>query len=60
MTVDSVTELEVGIMLVMMEKVVEMILQKLRVLCETDCEEDESLMIWRRLLSTSCAGSHHL
>lgn len=31
MTVDSVTELEVGIMLVMMDKIVEMILQKLSV-----------------------------
>lgn len=31
MTVDSVTELEVGIMLVMMDNLVEMILQKLNV-----------------------------
>lgn len=31
MTVDSVTELEVGIMLVMVENFVEMILQKLTV-----------------------------
>lgn len=43
MTVDSVTELEVGIMLVMMDNVVvEMILQKLTdTVRDIDCEEDE-------------------